>query len=174
MEFNTLVKTKLFPILEKYGFGITEEFKNIIRFQSSFIEINIVYNDYEKSCYISIGKKGKSLYELRNNAIRELLNSSLLVEQVVPAVFVQNLSTLFETKEGTALLKGNIDDFVKFKISEDNHYTLELVQHQTLEAALKAWERKDYKGFVESMNEIDFENIPLSYQLKYKIAKQKL
>jgi hypothetical protein len=27
MEFNALVKTQLFPILQKYGFEIEEEFK---------------------------------------------------------------------------------------------------------------------------------------------------
>jgi hypothetical protein len=174
MEFNTLVKTQLLQILEKHGFEITEEFKNIIRFQSSVIEINIVYIDYEKSCYISIGKKGESLYELRNNALRELLNSSLSIERVSLTVFVQNLFTFFETKEGVALLKGDIDDFIKFKISEDNNYTIELLQRQVLETASRAWERKNYKEFIKSIDEIDIEKIPQSYQLKYKIAKQKI
>lgn len=174
MEFNTLVKTQLFPILQKYGFEIAEEFKNILRLQSSVIEINIVYNDYEKSCYISIGRKERSLYELRNNAVRELLNSSLSVEQVAPEIFVQNLSLLFETEEGIALLKGHIDDFIKFKISEDNHYTSELMEKQVLEVASKAWEASDYLSFVDSIDKIGFSKIPQSYQLKYKIAKQKL
>ena len=174
MEFNTLVKTQLFPILQKYGFEIAEEFKNILRFQSSVIEINIVYNDYEKSCYISIGKKGKSLYELRNNAVKELFNSSLSVEQVTPEVFVQNLFSLFETKEGSEILKGSIETFIKFKISEDNNYTSELLQRQALEAASRAWEANDYVAFVESIEEIGISKIPQSYQLKYKIAKQKL
>ena len=174
MEFNILVKTQLLPILQKYGFEILEEFKNIIRFQSSVIEINIVYNDYEKSCYISIGKKGKSLYELRNNAVKKLFNSSLSVEQVTPEIFLQNLSLLFETEEGIALLKGNIDDFIKFKKSEDNHYTSELLRKQALEVASRAWEANDYLAFIESIEEIGIRKIPQSYQLKYKIAKQKL
>lgn len=174
MEFNILVKTQLLPILQKYGFEIAEEFKNIIRFQSSVIEINIVYNDYEKSCYISIGKKGKSLYELRNNAVKKLFNSSLSVEQVTPEIFLQNLSLLFETEEGIALLKGNIDDFIKFKKSEDNHYTSELLRKQALEVASRAWEANDYLAFIESIEEIGISKIPQSYQLKYKIAKQKL
>jgi hypothetical protein len=174
MEFNTLVKTQLFPTLQKFEFEIAEEYKNILRFQSSVIELNIVYNDNEKSCYISIGKKGKSLYELRNNAVRELLNSSLSVEQITSEIFVKNLITLFETKEGTALLKGNIEDFIKFKTLEDNNYTFELVQRQILETASKAWERNDYKAFIKSMDETDIEKVPQSYQLKYKIAKQKL
>jgi hypothetical protein len=46
MEFNTLVRTQLFPILQKYEFEIAEEFKNIVRFQSSVMKVNVVFNDY--------------------------------------------------------------------------------------------------------------------------------
>lgn len=174
MEFNTLVKTFIFPVLQKYGFGIAEEFKNILRLQSSSIEMNIVFNDFEKSCYISIGRKGELLYEIRNNVVKELFNSSLSIEQVTPEAFVQNLSTLFGTKKFIKILKGNIDEFIRFKISEDENYTSELIQRQVLEAASKAWERNDYKGFIKILNEIDIEKVPKSYQLKYKIANKKI
>lgn len=174
MEFNQLVKADLFPMLQEYGFGIAEEFKNIIRFQSSVIEMDIVYNDFEKSCYISIGKKKEPLDELRNNAVKELFNSSLSVEQVTPEIFIQNLSAIFKTKEGVSILKGNVEDFIKYNISEANDYTFELLQRQTLEIASKAWARNEYKEFVKNVDEIGIEKVPKSYQLKYKIAKQKI
>ena len=154
MEFNQLVKADLFPMLQEYGFGIAEEFKNIIRFQSSVIEMDIVYNDFEKSCYISIGKKKEPLDELRNNAVKELFNSSLSVEQVTPEIFIQNLSAIFKTKEGVSILKGNVEDFIKYNISEANDYTFELLQRQTLEIASKAWARNEYKEFVKNVDEI--------------------
>ncbi len=174
MEFNKLVKTYLYPIFQKYGFEIKEEFKNILYFQSSIIEINIAFNNYEKSCYISIGKKGESLHELRNNAVKELFNSSLSVEQVTPETLVQNLSILFEAKEGVEILKGNIDAFINFKLSEAENYTSELIRKQILDAALKAWENNDYVTFRESIEKIGIDKVPQSFQLKYKIAKQKL
>jgi hypothetical protein len=174
MEFNVLVKTRLFPILQKYGFEIAEEFKNILQFQSSVIVINIVFNNYEKSCYISMGKKEDTLLPLNDNAVKELFNSSLSVEQVTPEIFVQNLSTLFETKKGAEILKGNIAPFIKFKLSEINDYNTELLKKQALEAASKAWEANDYVGFVENIDKVGVSKIPQSYQLKYKIAKQKL
>lgn len=174
MKFNILAKTKLFPTLQVHGFEIAQEFKNILLFQSSIIEINVVYNDYEKSCYISIGRRENVLYELRNNAVRELLDSSLPIEQVTPEVFIRNLSALFKTKKGIALLRGDIDDFERFKTSEDNHYTFELLLQQALEAASKAWKRKDYKGFVKQIDEIGTERILKSYQLKYNIAKKEI
>jgi hypothetical protein len=171
MDFNILVKTQLFPIFQKYGFEIKEEFKNILRFQSSIIEINIVFNNYEKSCCISIGKNGDPLYELRNNAVKELFNSSLSIEQITPEAFVQNLSILFETKEGNEILKGNIE---KIKISEDENYTSELIRRQVLNVASKAWRNNDYITFVKSIDTIGVNYIPQSYLLKYKIAKQKI
>ena len=44
----------------------------------------------------------------------------------------------------------------------------------SIDTASKAWEKNDYKAFIKSMDEIDIEKVPQSYQLKYKIAKQKL
>jgi hypothetical protein len=174
MEFNTLVKTQLFPILQKYGFDIAEEFKNIVRFQSSVMKVNIAFNDYEKSNFIEIGRQNEVLYPLNDNAIKIIFNSELHIEQVTPEIFVQNLSIIFQQKEGVEILNGDIKHLVEFIEKESNDYTFELVQRQTLEAASKAWERNDYKAFIKSIDEIDIEKVPQSYQLKYKIAKQKL
>lgn len=44
MEFNTLVKTHLLPVLQKYAFEISEESKNIVRFQSSVMQVNLAFN----------------------------------------------------------------------------------------------------------------------------------
>lgn len=174
MEYNTLVRTSLFPILNKYGFDIAEEFKNIVRFKSSKIEINIVFNDFENSNYISIGKQNEVLYPLNDNAIRIIFNSELHIEQVPPEVFVQNLSIIFQQKEGIEILNGKIEPFIAFKLVEINDYNVALIQRQILETASKAWKMNDYKAFVKSIDEIDIEKIPQSYQLKYKIAKRKL
>lgn len=57
---------------------------------------------------------------------------------------------------------------------ESENYTSELMQKQVLEAASKAWEANDYLSFVDSIDKIGISKIPQSYQLKYKIAKQKL
>lgn len=174
MEFNRLVKQQLFPIFQKEGFKILEEFKNIIRFESSTMKVNIVFNDYEKSNYIEIGRRGETLYPLNNNVVRNIFNSKLQIDQVSQEVFVNNLAMIFEQKEGVEILRGNIKYLVKFIEQESNDYTFELVQRQTLQAASKAWENKDYKGFINSIDKMNIEKIPQSYQLKYKIAKEKL
>lgn len=175
MEFNTLVKAHLSPIFQKYGFEIAEEMKNIVRFQSSIMKVNLVFNDYDKSHFLEIGRQGEILYPLNDNVVKELWGSSALpIEQVTLKTFVQNLSLIFETKEGAEILKGNIGLLKDILNQESEKYTSELMQKQALEAASKAWEAMDYLAFVENINKIEIDKIPQSYQLKYKIAKQKL
>src|SRR5690606_7725452 len=109
---------------------IVEEFKNVVRFQPSAIKVNLLFNDYDKSVFAEIGKKEKTLYPLNDNVIKELFNSSLSVDQVTPETFVKNISILFETKEGSEMLKGNVEPYVKYKLSEIDEYSTTLMQKQ--------------------------------------------
>lgn len=174
MEFNKLVRTQLFPILQKYGFEIVEEFKNIVRFQSSVMKVNVVFNNYDKSHLVEIGKRGEALYSLNDNAVKELFSSELSIEQVTLEIFVQNLSLLFKQQKGVEILKGSIEPLDNFIKLQSEHYTSELVKRQALEAASKAWKANDYITFVKSIDKIGIDKIPQSYLLKYKIAMQKL
>lgn len=174
MKFNKLVNTKLSPILKQYGFEVIEDFRNIIRFQSSLIKINIVFNDYEKANFIEVGKPNEILYPLNDSVIKNVFNSDLPIEQVTSEIFVHNISIIFQQKEGIELLNGDIKKLIEFAEEESNDYTFRLLQKQALETASKAWEMNDYKAFIKSMDEIDIEKVPQSYQIKYKIAKQKL
>lgn len=174
MEFNKLVRIQLFPILQKYGFGIAEELKNIVRFQSSIMKVNVVFNDYDKSYFVEIGKHGETLYPLNDNAVKELFSSELSIEQVTLETFVQNLSLLFEQQKGIEMLKGNVDPLSNLIKQQAEYYTSELVGRQTLDTASKAWETNDYKTFIKIIDKIGVDKIHQSYQLKYKIAMQKL
>ena len=174
MEFNTFVKMQFFPILQKYGFEIVEEFKNILRFQSSIMKVNIVFNEYDKSCFVEIGKLGEILYPLNDNVTKKLFNLSLSLEQVTPEVFVYNLSILFRTEKGVKILEGNVGLLKRIIDQQAKNYTSELIHEQVLESASKAWDANDYIMFVNIIDKIGINNVPYSYQLKYKIAKQKL
>jgi 2,3-bisphosphoglycerate-independent phosphoglycerate mutase len=71
-------------------------------------------------------------------------------------------------------LQGNIKDLVDYVEKESSDYTFELIHRQTLDAASKAWDIKDYKNFIELIDRIDIYKVSKSFQLKYKIAKQKI
>jgi hypothetical protein len=174
MEFNTLVKSHLSPILQNCGFQLVEETKNILLFQSPAMEVNIVFNEYDKSHLIEIGRRGGTLYPLNNNAVKNILGSILPIEQITIEEFIKNIAILFEQSEGGRLLKGDITPLKLFIERESEDYTLALVRKQTLETASKAWERNDFETFVRSIDEVGVDNLPQSFKLKYKIAKQKL
>lgn len=174
MEFNLLVKAQLFAIFQQYGLEISEEFKNVLRFQSPIIKVNVVFNEYENSHFVEIGRPGKTLYPLNNNAIKDLLGFELFIEQVTSEIFVRNLSTLFKTKEGIEMLNGNVKRLNSIISLQSENYTFKLLRKQALETASKAWEAKDYIAFIESIDRIGINDVPQSYQVKYEMAKRKL
>lgn len=174
MEFNALVKTRLFSILQKYDFELVEESKNVLRFQSPILKLNIAFNQYDRSFLVEIGKREDTLYSLNDNVVKEILNSSLSVEQVTPEIFVQNLFTLFSTHEGIELLRGNVKLLKSIMMQQSDNYTFEILLKQALETSKKAWEANDYAAFVYSLDRIGINKLPQSYRLKYEIAKQKL
>ena len=138
------------------------------------MKVNIVFNSYDKSFLVEIGKRDETLYSLNDYVVKELFNSSLSVEQVTPEIFVQNLSMLFATQEGIEILQGNVKNLKTFMIRQSDNYTFELLLKQALEIPTKAWEANDYAAFVDSIDKIGISKLPQSYRLKYKIAKQKL
>ena len=173
MKFNALVKTHLLPILQKNGFDLIEEYKNILRFESASTKVGIVCNDYEKSHLAEIGKQGEMSYPLNNDAIEFLFSLDLPIEQVTSEVFIRNLSLLFEQQEGIKMLRGDVNSLENFIKQQSGNYTSKLVQRQALEVASKAWKDNDYEVFVKIIDKVGIDKIPGSYQQKYKIAKKK-
>ena len=75
------------------------------------------------------------------------------------------------------MIAGNTDALKKVEKYVDkvsNEYTTELIDKQNLDAANKAWEEGNYKDFINYLDKTDRQRLPSSYELKYKIAHQKL
>jgi len=177
MEFNTIVKNKIFlPILQKYGFELIEEFKNILRFQSPYIKINIVYNSFENSSIFWLGKRDSiDAIEIDNDVLSLFFNSNLKLSEVSVEKFINNLVIFFEN-EGESILAGNekkINDLEKFYLVKNRKYNQNLLNQQHLNDADKAWNQNDFKGFISIIDKLNYENIPKFYLLKYRIAKRK-
>jgi len=174
MDFNELVKKQLLPIFQKEGFDITEEYKNIIRFESFKMKINIVFNDYEKMAFIEIGKKGNTLYPLSDKIVANVFNSELQIENVVPEIFIGNIAFIFKQSKGIDILNGDIGFLTEFSNVEILNYNIELAQKQTLGIATEKWKNKDYEGFINEIDKISVDKIPLSYLSKYNFSKKKI
>lgn len=171
MEFNDVIKRHISPILARYGFEIMEEQRNLILFQSSIMKVNMVFNEYEKTFLIEIGKIGDILYPLNDEVINSVFNLKLSIENVKIEVLVKNATLLFESKRGSDLLKGNVEILKETIYKQSEIYTSEIILNQVLNIALKAWEVKDYMGFIENIDKIGIDKVPKSYQLKYQKAK---
>ncbi|HRF25591.1 MAG TPA: hypothetical protein PLR98_15580, partial [Chitinophagaceae bacterium] len=61
-----------------------------------------------------------------------------------------------------------------FSEKESEVYTFQILQEQNLAAANKAWENGNYKEFIKMIDQTNKDKLPSSYQLKYKIANQKI
>lgn len=174
MEFNDVMKKKIFPILHKYGFNIGKDSEESILFQSYNVKVHIICNDYEHSFLIEIGKVGEMLYPLNNEIIRLVFNLEFPIEKISLSSFVENTILLFESKIGIEILKGNIKLLKDSIEKQARNYTLKIIQEQALDSALKAWELKDYVSFIKNIDIIGLDKVSKSYQLKYEIAKQKV
>jgi len=174
MEFNILVKNNVFPILKGYGFRISQESENILELESHEIKMNIIYNKYERSFFVEIGKKDNNFYPLSNNAINSILGFSLPIQNVPLTIFIKNLSIFIKEKKGLKILSGDISPLKNFVEKDSLDYTNNLIKEPTLLKVDRAWNNKDYHLFIQYFNELDISKIPQSYLLKYNIAKKKV
>jgi len=176
MEFNQLVREKIVPLFKGYKFLVVEEYENYFRFESNFVEATISYNELDRTSLFEIGKVGESLYPLNDKLIKQVFGSDTKINQVTKEIFVDNIA-LFLKSNGSALLRDDESKLLELKIfseKESEVYTFQILQEQNLAAANKAWENGNYKEFIKIIDQTNKDKLPSSYQLKYKIAKQKI
>lgn len=174
MDFNKLIKIRIFPLLQNYGFIIIKELPNVVWFQSEKIEILFSYSEYEKMCSLSLGKNGGRLYEVNDKVVLNFFNDNLSLENIKPMSFVDNVSTLLSSKDGEKILEGHIEKIIDFILVEIHNYNIQLLLKQNLSTALGFWEIQDYRNFIKTVDKIGVQNLSLSFQRKYKIAQNKL
>ena len=178
MKFNQLILEKLAVIFQKYHLHYLEQRDNYLKLASDDLEIIITHNQFENSNTLWLGRNNEttSKVEIDNDTLKLFFKSDLKLSQVSLETFISNLVLFFEN-EAKPLLMGDlnrINELEKFDLKRSQNYTDNLLERQNLEVASKAWEIKDYKTFIGSIDKIDIDKVPESFQLKYKIAKQKL
>ncbi len=176
MEFNQLIIRDIVPLFEGNGFLVIEQYKNFFHFKSKTVEATISYNELDRTCLFEVGTINDFLYPISDNLIKQVFDLDIKINQVTKEVFVDNIALLLK-KNGSALLRGDESKLleVKFFIERESEaYTSKVLQEQNLAAASKAWENGNYKEFVKIIDQLNKDKLPSSYQLKYKIAIQKI
>jgi hypothetical protein len=175
MDFNQLVIDEIFPILSAYDFSISENFHNVLRFKSTEVGLSISYDQIDRTGLIEAGKRDGFLYPLDDELVKNVFGSSIKIEQTNMDVFVHNVALFLKT-DGSSILTGDrikMEQIKEFVERESEVYTSKLVQEQTLMQVDKAWSAGQYPEVVRLMDELKNQDLPQSYQLKYKIALQR-
>ena len=172
MNHFDLVIESLRPIFEEHGFIIAERFTNYARFDSEFASVTLGYDEKEKSNNIFVGERK--------------WNSRLLDEDNLKDVFgyddgkeirTQSLDKFlrdFISDKGNGILTGDsskLQELDEYEKERSRVYMNDINRRQNISIADKAWTKKDYLTFVKHIDLLDMENLPKSYALKYKIAK---
>ncbi len=176
MEFNELVTEKIVPLFKRYGFQVTEEYKNFFQFKSALVEAIISYNELDKTSLFEIGRRDNFLYPITDNAIRQVFGLNVKIIQQTKEAFVNSI-VIFLEKEGTVILSGDLSRLNNLKLfveEESDIYTSQILEQQNLVAVNKAWDIGNYREFIELINQINKDKLPSSYKLKYKIANQRV
>jgi hypothetical protein len=176
MKFNQLISAKLHSLFTEHGLKITEQSKDIVRYESALLHISLVYNPRENSNNLWVGTKHSNAVEIDNQVMQEYFNSDLKLSKLPQETFVNNVF-LFFIGEGERLLEGNeraLAGLEKFDNQRSSEYTANLVEKQNLEAANKAWKDGNYSDVIKYLEKINKDDLPESFRQKYKIAQQRL
>lgn len=175
MKFSELILEQLNSIFKQYNLKVIEQRDDFLKLQSNELTIIIAHNQLDNSNTFWLGEKGKSdLVEINDKILEIYFKSQLKLSYVPVGDFVKNLYA-FLRFEGAPLFV-NIDEVYKlenFDLKRGQKYTRDLIIQQNLASADIAWNEKDYIKMVKILDEIDHDNLPSSYKLKYKIAKER-
>lgn len=175
MEFNQLGRDELLPVLAANGFSIVEEYDYVLRFRSAKVTLSVSYNVLDRTSLLAAGRVGGYMYPVDNDVIKNVFGSPIEIEQVTMEAFVRHV-VLFLKGDGSAILRGDLDALDQIKRFVDDKskaYTAKVVEEQTLTEVDDAWLNRRYADVVRLMGKLKIDELPSSYQLKYKIAVQR-
>lgn len=176
MKFNQLISEKLHSLFIEYGLEITEQLKDIVRYESAVLHISLVHNPRENSNTLWVGRKYFNAVEVNNQIMQEYFNSGLKLDNLPQGKFITNVF-LFFIGEGEKLLEGHenvLAGLEKFNEQRSLEYTVNLMEKQNLEAANKAWKDGNYWDVIKYLEKIHEDDLPESFKQKYKIAQQRI
>lgn len=176
MEFNKLVFKELGIIFKSNNLHIIEQSNNHVKLKSKSLVITLIHDERENSNGIYVGSNEDFLYPVNEFILKNAFNSNVKIDNVTPEVFLNSLCIFFEN-DGKSLISGNqyaLEVIKKYVYNASETYTDLIVNTQILEAANKAWDKRNYKEFIIYIDKLDKQILPESYLLKYKIAIKKL
>lgn len=177
MNFNKLISEKLHSLFTEHGLEVTEQLRNIVRYESKRLHVSLAYNERENSNNFWLGSKlSNDFVEMDDQVMKGFFNSGLKLKNLSQENFVNNVFKFF-TNEGKEILLGSksqLNELENFDQSRSELYTSKLIEERSLEAANKGWKEGNYLDVIKHLKSVNEENLPASYKQKYKIAQKRL
>ena len=178
MNFNTLVKTEINPILTRSNFDLIDEIRNFLLYSTSEIQIAISYNEKENVGMLCAGLHHADVIELDGDIIGHFFNTesdrSQMHTEKTMFDFVSNLK-VFLLGSGKSLLVDTalVQKIHKFSRDRNKEYTQQILETQTYQMADEAWEKHDYQTFIDTLNKLGIQRLSKVYFTKYRYALKK-
>ena len=100
MDFNQLISEKLHSLFTECGLEITEQLRNIVRYESKTLHVSLAYNERENSNNFWLGSKlSNDFVEMDDQVMKEFFDSDLQLKHLSQENFVNNIFKFF-TYEG--------------------------------------------------------------------------
>lgn len=177
MDFNKLISEKLHSLFTEYGLEVTEQLRNIIRYESKILHISLAHNERGNSNNFWLSSKlSNDFVEMDDQVMKDFFDSDLKLKNLSQENFVNNVFKFF-TNEGKEILLGSksqLNELENFDQSRSELYTSKLIEEQSLKAANKAWKDGNYTDVIKHLKKVDEESLPSSFKQKYKIAQKRL
>ena len=159
------------PIFEASGFKVVDSFKNFLKLESKKVTVTIGYDERENANLFSVGQNNKDSHFLNSKNLKEVFNYNNSSNNY------RDFLIDFLKNEGKGILTGDMDKLIELDAYEDKQaeiYTAIIINRQCISKAENAWTKKDYLTFIATIDQMDKDDLPNSYKLKYKIARDRI
>ena len=176
MEFKQLILEKLQSLFIDHGLELTEQSKNLVKYESQELIIGLSHNFRENTNALWVGRKHFIEVEIDNFVMQEYFNSDLKLSNLPKETFVNNVYQFFLMDGAKLLVRPELAmvSLEKFNEQRSAKYTASLLEKQNLEAANKAWKDGNYSDVIKYLERVDEVNLLASMKQIYKIAQQNL
>jgi hypothetical protein len=158
---------KLRPIFEASGFKTIDSFKNFIKLESTAVTVAIGYDERENSNFFFVGQTDRESHLLNSKNLKEIFNYDK------QAINFEDFVVDFLKNEGIGILTNDTTKLIQldnYEQKQAKSYTDKILNRRRTNTADSAWKKKDYLIFIKTIDEMDKDDLPSSYKLKYKIA----
>ena len=176
MNFNQTIIDKLDAILSAHYFVLTEQFKGSLKYENNGFYFSFTRDPREQMDVFWVGRHDGFPIEINNKILSEFFNSEIKIEQKTMDEFALNVYEFLRTN-GMRLLQAKEQDYLAleyFSEKQSEEYTSEILERQYLDAANKAWEKKNYSDVLKALSHIDKNRLSISFKQKYKISKKRI